>query len=194
MAHYAKIGSEGIVEDIIVIDDINCLDSNGNEIESIGATFCQELFGGTWVKTSYNSFGGVHNTGKDPLRGSYAKLGDTYDSSREAFISNKEDYYESWVLNEESFQWEAPVTYPVPEGIHTFIQFYWNEGDLKWEVNPTDFEVRKKWELEDSDWRVLPDYPGSDQDEWVTYRQVVRDLAIIDITSLASFPTAPLSY
>lgn len=70
MAHFAKI-EDGVVREVIVVNNEVLLDANGVEQESIGAQFCQDLFGGTWVQTSYNN----------KIRGKYAGLGDIWDGT-----------------------------------------------------------------------------------------------------------------
>ena len=76
MAHFAKI-EDGIVRQVIVINNEVLLDENNVEQESIGATFCVDLFGGTWIQTSYNA----------NFRGKYAGVGDTYDPVLDIFKS-----------------------------------------------------------------------------------------------------------
>jgi hypothetical protein len=68
MAHFAKI-EDGIVREVIVVNNEIILDENGVEQEAIGSTFCADLFGGTWVQTSYNA----------NFRGKYAGVGDLWD-------------------------------------------------------------------------------------------------------------------
>jgi hypothetical protein len=79
---------------------------------------------GTWIQTSYNTHGGQHPEGR-PLRKNYAGVGFTYDSVRDAFIPPKP--YESWLLNENTCLWDAPVAYPTDDKRYT-----WNEETLSW--------------------------------------------------------------
>lgn len=74
MAHFAKI-ENGIVQEVIVINNEVLLDENGIEQESIGSQFCTDTFGGTWVQTSYNN----------NFRGQYAARGMTYDPIADIF-------------------------------------------------------------------------------------------------------------
>lgn len=76
MAHFAKVNSNNIVEQVIVVNNEVLHDENGVEQESIGAQFCADLFGGTWVQTSYNS----------KFRGRYAGAGMIYDKDKDEFI------------------------------------------------------------------------------------------------------------
>ena len=75
--------------------------------------------GGTWVKTSYNA----------TIRKNYAGVGYSYDTGRNAFIPPKP--YESWLLNEETCQWDAPK--PRPDSIDGEM-WIWNETNLEWEI------------------------------------------------------------
>ena len=78
MAHFAKI-EDGIVRQVIVVNNEVLLDDKGVEQESIGAAFCADLFGGIWIQTSYN--------GK--FRGCYAGTGMKYDPIKDEFVSTK---------------------------------------------------------------------------------------------------------
>jgi hypothetical protein len=119
MAHFAEVGENNIVLRVLVVDDSQ---------ESNGQNFLANTLGlgGTWIKTSYNTLGGVHNKGGTPLRKNYAGIGYTYDSERDAFIAPKP--YASWILNETSCLWEAPVAMPT-EGLYT-----WNEETTSWDL------------------------------------------------------------
>ena len=87
---------------------------------------------GEWIQTSYNTYGGVHNNGGTPLRKNYAGIGYTYDSIRDAFIPPKP--YESWTLNEDTCQWDAPVAMPTDGKVYA-----WDETTQAWVeiVKPT---------------------------------------------------------
>lgn len=108
MAHFAKV-EDGIVTQVIVADQ-DVIDSG--------------LFGSGWVQTSYNTRGGEHPEGR-PLRKNFAGIGYTYDAERDAFIPPK--HFESWVLNEDTCIWEAPVPYPNNGVLHV-----WDEETLAW--------------------------------------------------------------
>jgi len=110
MAHYAKV-LNGKVVDMIVAE------------ESFFDTF-QDTSPGEWIQTSYNTFGGVHTQGGTPLRKNYAAVGHTYDRDKDAFIAPQP--YPSWILNETSCLWEAPVDRP--EG-----DWLWNDSDQSWD-------------------------------------------------------------
>lgn len=114
MAHFAKLDENNVVTQVIVVHNNECL-VNGVESEDVGIAFCQSLFGGTWKQTSYNG----------TIRKNYAGLGYTYDFGRDAFISPKP--YNSWVLNEDTAQWQPPVAMPQNDKRYT-----WDEATTSW--------------------------------------------------------------
>jgi len=115
MAHFAEIDENGVVLRVLVVDNAQNFLAN-----TLG-------LGGTWVKTSYNTIGGVHTSGGTPFRKNYAGIGFTYDATRDAFVPTKP--YDSWVLNEEKCIWEAPVVYP-SDG----QSYRWNEATTAWDL------------------------------------------------------------
>ena len=97
MAHFAKI-EDGVVRQVVVINNEVITDEKGKEQESLGAEFCQSLLGGTWIQTSYNG----------NIRKNYAGIGYTYDSTRDAFIPIKPECHPSEIsLNEQTCQWKC---------------------------------------------------------------------------------------
>jgi hypothetical protein len=128
MASFAKIGlnNKVIAVHSVVNEVLN--DSNGIEQEVNGIDFLTKLHGwAIWVQTSYNTHGGVHNNGGTPLRKNYAGIGYTYDETRDAFISPKP--FNSWILNENTCLWNAPVAYPTDNK-----PYLWNEQTLSWDL------------------------------------------------------------
>jgi len=116
MAHFAKIGLNNIVTDVLVVANRETMDSNGVEHESIGVEFLKNLTGHeTWIQTSYNG----------NIRKNYAGIGYTYDSQRDAFIPPQP--YPSWTLVEETCQWTAPVAMPTDEK-----KYSWDEATTNW--------------------------------------------------------------
>jgi hypothetical protein len=115
MAHFAEIDENNIVLRVIVVNNNDCLDADGNESESVGIAFCKSLLGGEWLQTSYNA----------NLRKNYAGIGFRYDETLDAFISPKP--YDSWILNDETAKWEAPVAMP-EDG----KDYYWDEDTTSW--------------------------------------------------------------
>ena len=112
MAHFAELDKNNIVTRVLVTD---------NAFPNEGYDWLVDNLGGTWIQTSYNA----------TIRFNYAGVGFSYDSERDAFISPKP--YDSWLLVEETAQWEAPVAYP-DDG----LMYSWNEELTDWEA--TQFE------------------------------------------------------
>jgi len=129
MAYFAKIKNN-------IVIDVNCIvnevikDSNGVEQEQLGINFLRTFYNESdaiWKQTSYNTVGGVHKLGGTPFRKNYAGIGYVYDSQRDAFIAPKP--FNSWILNETTCIWEAPIAYPVDNNIYK-----WNEEIQNWEL------------------------------------------------------------
>jgi hypothetical protein len=99
MAHFAEIDQDNKVVRVLVVSD---------EQEHRGQEFLADdlNLGGTWLKTSYNTRGGVHVNGGTPFRKNYAGIGMTYDPQRDAFIPPQPD--PTWTFNEQTCLWEAP--------------------------------------------------------------------------------------
>ena len=125
MAHFAEIDALKRVIRVLVLANKDTQDKHGNEVESVGAKYLHDGFGGTWLQTSYNTKRGVHKLEGTPFRKNYAGTGYTYDDTRDAFIPPKP--YPSWTLNESTCNWEAPVAKPDD---HPFYD--WNESTQNW--------------------------------------------------------------
>ena len=122
MAHFAELDENNIVLRVIVVSNADTSDVNGVEREEIGVAFCRSLFGSStiWKQTSYNG----------NFRKNYAGIGYLYDASRDAFIPPRP--FLSWLLNEQTCLWEAPVAYP-----NDGKGYRWDEPTLSWiEVTP----------------------------------------------------------
>jgi hypothetical protein len=123
MAHYAQLDENNVVTQVIVVDNKDCSDANGVEKEYIGAAFCEKLFGGNWKQTSYNG----------NIRKNYAGIGFTYNADIDAFVPPKP--YASWVLDNETAQWNAPVAMPEDAGTGEPPKRYsWDEATTSWVV------------------------------------------------------------
>ena len=126
MASFAKIGLNNKVIEVLSVNNEVLKDSNGVEQENIGVDFLTKLTGwAIWKQTSYNTHAGVHSLGGTPLRKNHAGIGYTYDEDRDAFIPKKP--FSSWILNEDTCRWEAPVAYPTDGQRYT-----WNEQNQSW--------------------------------------------------------------
>jgi hypothetical protein len=130
MASFAKLNLNNIVERVESVVNEVIKDSNGVEQESIGVQFLRTLYNepnSNWKQTSYNTKGGVHTEGGIPLRKNHAGIGYIYDANRDAFIPQKT--YNSWILNEQTCLWEAPIVYPKDGN-----RYIWNEQTLSWDL------------------------------------------------------------
>ena len=111
MAHFAKV-LNGVVTQVIVAEP---------EFFNVfidGAP-------GEWIQTSYNTRGGTHTLGGEPMRKNYAGIGYTYDRERDAFIPPKP--YASWLLDEDTCLWGSPV--PCPQDGQKYV---WDETNQQW--------------------------------------------------------------
>jgi hypothetical protein len=116
MAHFAKI-EDGVVTQVVVVDNKDTSDASGVEKEYIGAAFLERLLGGTWKQTSYNG----------NFRKNYAGIGYTYNADIDAFVPPKP--FNSWTLNSDTAQWEAPT--PMPDDGQMYS---WNEETASWDA------------------------------------------------------------
>jgi hypothetical protein len=130
MAHWAELDENNVVTRVLVGDNN---DPAGDE----GYQWLIDNLGGNWVKTSYNAAGGKRRdpetgemTNEPGFRKNYAGIGFTYDSTRDAFIPPKP--FNSWVLNEDTCLWEAPVAYPTFDEQNPKY-YVWNEETLNWD-------------------------------------------------------------
>jgi len=113
MAHFAKLGTGNIVEKVIVV-------SNDIAItEQAGSDFINKLYNtrDVWKQTSYNN----------NIRKNFAGIGYQYDQTRDAFIPPKP--FNSWILNEDTCLWNAPVAYPQDDN-----KYKWNEQTISWDI------------------------------------------------------------
>lgn len=119
MAHFAELDINNIVLRVLVVPD---------DQEHRGEDYLKydiELGGHRWLKTSYNTRGGVHVLGGFPIRKNYAGIGYMYDFNRDAFIPPRP--YPSWTLNETTCLWDPPIPKPNDGKL-----YYWSEELLNW--------------------------------------------------------------
>lgn len=121
MAHFAELDENNVVLRVIVVGNKDTSDASGVEKEYIGKAFCERLYGGNWVQTSYNG----------NIRKNYAGIGYYYNADIDAFVPPKP--HASWVLNNDTAQWEAPT--PMPEDGQIYS---WNEETTSWDVVPQE--------------------------------------------------------
>ena len=111
MSHFAKV-CDGKVTQVIVAE------------QEFFNTFIDSS-PGTWIQTSYNTHGNQHPEGR-PLRGNYAGICYNYDATNDVFYAPKP--YPSWILNNTTWLWEAPVVMPLDDKMYK-----WNESITNWE-------------------------------------------------------------
>ena len=114
MAHFAELDDNNVVKRVIVVATKDNSDANGVEKESIGKAFCERLFGGNWVQTSYNG----------NIRKRYAGIGYTYRADLDAFIAPQP--FPSWTLDANA-DWQAPVAMPNDDKMYS-----WDEATQSW--------------------------------------------------------------
>ena len=120
MAHYALINDDNIVTQVVVGLDEDDLPEGITDWEA----YYGEFHGQTCKRTSYNTHGNQHPDGT-PFRGNYAGIGYKWDEDRNAFIPPSP--YPSWVLNQTTCLWDAPVAYP-DDG----LEYVWDEDTTSW--------------------------------------------------------------
>jgi hypothetical protein len=149
MASFAKLNNENIVIEVQSISNEVVKDSNGIEQEEIGVQFLKSLYGQDtiWKQTSYNTLKNTHKLNDTPFRKNFAGIGYTYDETRDAFIPPEFIYNgqicHSWVLNENTCNYECPV--PFPETYNLNLRspknellkdtYSWNESTLTWDLD-----------------------------------------------------------
>ena len=118
MAHFAKIGLNNKVINVVNVHNNELKDANGVEQEVLGVQFLEGTTGwALWKQTSYNA----------TIRKNFAGIGYTYDEDRDAFIPKKP--YPSWILNETTCVYESPVAKPDDGN-----EYNWNESTQSWDL------------------------------------------------------------
>lgn len=120
MSHYAFLNQDNVVVKVIPGRNENDLENLPEEFSS-WEEFYADYKGMTCKRTSYNTYGNEHKLGGTPFRGNYAGKYYTYDEVNDVFIAPKP--WSSWILNEETWLWEAPVSYPDDGEL-----YIWNEN------------------------------------------------------------------
>lgn len=129
MSHFAKLDENNIVTNVVV---------GNNSLPNEGYDWIVSRIGGRWIQTSYNG----------NFRKRFAGIGYYYDEELDAFIMPKP--YESWILNEETADWEAPVAKP-EDG-----SYVWDESSTSWILDatmpPVEEDVNLYWDEESQSW------------------------------------------
>ena len=110
MAHFAKLGANGKVIQVLTLNNSDMLNADGVEDESVGQQYLEthnNWPAQMWIQTSYNTSGGVHRNGGTPFRGNYAGIGYTWDEDDQIFWPKKP--HASWVKNYTTAGWDSPI-------------------------------------------------------------------------------------
>ena len=144
MAHFAKLGSNGKVIQVLTLDNKDMLNADGVEDESVGQQYLEHHNNWPaqmWIQTSYNTYTNQHRDGGTPLRGNYAGIGYEWDEDNQIFWPKKP--YASWVKHNESASWKSPIG-DAPAltaeqesqntaGTH-YWYYEWNEAGQSWDL------------------------------------------------------------
>ena len=146
MAHFAKLGANGKVIQVLTMDNDKMLNADGVEDESVGQQYL-ELHNNwpaqMWIQTSYNTSANTHNSGDNSkaFRGNYAGIGYTWDEDDQIFWPKKP--YPSWVKNMTTAQWDSPIgdapaftaeqTSQNQADTHRWV-YVWNEANQSWDL------------------------------------------------------------
>jgi len=135
MAHFAKLGSNGKVIQVLTLNNSDMLNADGVEDESVGQQYLEthnNWPAQMWIQTSYNTSGNTHSSGDNSkaFRGNYAGIGYEWDEDNNIFWPKKP--YASWSKNTTTANWDAPITYPSVETYNTT----WTQADIDNEIAP----------------------------------------------------------
>ena len=138
MAHFAKISETNEILTVLTLNNGDMLNADGVEDETVGQQYLEKHNNWPaqmWIQTSYNTYGGTHNSGGTPLRGNYAGIGYTWDEDNNIFYPKKP--YASWVLNTTTASWHSPIG-DAPDDLTdeekaARTHYVWNEGTGAWD-------------------------------------------------------------
>ena len=140
MAHFAKLGANSKVIQVLTLNNGDMLNADGVEDETVGQQYLERHNNHPaemWIQTSYNTSNGTHNSGDNSkaLRGNYAGIGYTWDKDNNIFYSKKP--YPSWVLNTTTATWHSPIGNDpddlTDEEKALRIEYVWNEDGQSWD-------------------------------------------------------------
>ena len=147
MAHFAKLGSNGKIIQVLTLNNSDMLNADGVEDESIGQQYLEQHNNWPaqmWIQTSYNTSNNQHSGGGTPLRGNYAGIGYTWDEDDQIFWPKKP--YVSWVKDTTTAQWKSPIgdapaltaeqTSQNEADTHRW-SYIWNEANQSWDLTDT---------------------------------------------------------
>ena len=146
MAHFAKLGANGKVIQVLTMDNDKMLNADGVEDETVGQQWLEthnNWPAQMWIQTSYNTSQNKHNSGDDSkaFRGNYAGIGYTWDEDNNIFWPKKP--YASWVKNTTTASWKSPIG-DAPaltaeqesqnEANSHQWRYHWNEENQSWDL------------------------------------------------------------
>ena len=144
MAHFAKLGANGKVIQVLTLNNSDMLNADGVEDESVGQQYLEthnNWPAQMWIQTSYNTQGNQHKDGGTPFRGNYAGIGYEWDEDNQIFWPRKP--YPSWVKDTSDAQWHSPIgdapaltaeqTSQNEAGTHSWF-YVWNESGQSWDL------------------------------------------------------------
>ena len=153
MAHFAKLGSNGKVIQVLTLDNKDMLNADSVEDESVGQQYLEthnNWPAQMWIQTSYNTSGNQHSGGGTPFRGNYAGIGYTWDEDTQIFWPKKP--FPSWVKDTATASWKSPIgdapaltaeqeaqNTPADENTpatHGW-SYVWNEANQSWDLTDT---------------------------------------------------------
>ena len=144
MAHFAKLGANSKVIQVLTLNNSDMLNADGVEDESVGQQYLEthnNWPAQMWIQTSYNTKGGTHSGGGTPLRGNYAGIGYTWDEDDQIFWPKKP--YASWVKDITTASWKSPIgdapaltaEQTSQNEAYTHLWSYdWNEDNQSWDL------------------------------------------------------------
>ena len=149
MAHFAKLGANGKVIQVLTMDNDKMLNADGVEDETVGQQWLEKHNNWPaqmWIQTSYNTSGNKHNSGDDSkaFRGNYAGIGYTWDEDDQIFWPKKP--YASWVKNTTDARWQSPIGDAPALTAEQEAQnqantnnwtYNWNESGQSWDLTDT---------------------------------------------------------
>ena len=144
MAHFAKLGANGKVIQVLTLNNSDMLNADGVEDESVGQQYLEthnNWPAQMWIQTSYNTSGNQHKNGGTPFRGNHAGIGYEWDEDNQIFWPKKP--YASWVKNTTTASWDSPIgaapTLTAEQqsqneaGTHSW-EYNWNEDGQSWDL------------------------------------------------------------
>ena len=138
MAHFAKLGSNSKVIQVLTLNNGDMLNADGVEDETVGQQYLERHNNWPaqmWIQTSYNTSGGTHRLGGTPLRGNYAGIGYVWDEDNNIFYDKKP--HASWVLDVPTASWKSPIG-DAPDDLTdeenaAGTRYVWNEEGKSWD-------------------------------------------------------------